>query len=96
MRRKDVIILAPMKVASNPSQKGIAFNFMAFAVVRYDVMALSHSLLAKGDSDKGPAKVAMHAYTFCSKVFINICWVGFFITFFVFTSNDLCERIIWI
>src|SRR5205809_2105494 len=96
MRRKDVVILAPMKVASNPSRKGMAFNFAAFAVVGYDVMAPSRSPLAKGDSDKGPAKVAMHACTFCGKVFIDIHWVSFFITFFIFLPNDLRERIIWI
>src|SRR5881396_1036441 len=59
MQRKDVVILAPMKVASDPSRKGMAFNFVAFAVVGYNVIAPSRSPLAKGDSDKGPAKVAM-------------------------------------
>ena len=96
MQRKDVIILAPMKVASNPSQKEMAFNFTAFVVVEYDVIVLSHLPLVKGNSDKNLAKVAIHACTFCSKVFIDICWVSFFITFFIFSPNDLCKRIIWI
>ena len=85
-----------MKVASDPSRKGMAFNFMVFAVVGYDVIVPSRLPLAKGDSDKGPAKVVMHACTFCGKIFIDIYWVSFFITFFIFSPNNLYERIIWI
>ena len=94
MWRKDIVILAPMKVASDLSQKGIVFNFIAFAVVRYDMIVLSYLLLVKGNSDKGPVKVVIHTYTFCGKVFIDIYWVSFFITFFIFLPNDFCKRII--
>ena len=74
----------------------MVFNFITFAVVRYNVMVPSYSLLAKGNSDKDLAKVVIHAYTFYSKVFIDIYWVSFFITFFIFLLNDLYKRIIWI
>ena len=62
-----------MKVALDPSQKEMAFNFTAFVVVGYDVMVLSCLPLVKGDSSKSLAKVVIYAYTFCSKVFIDIC-----------------------